>query len=49
MTSCAFLRKIAELALKGLFRSVFSFHVRFEMMLELVGFEANVAAPRSLI
>ena len=49
MTSCAFLPKIAELAREGLCRSVLAFHVCFEMVLELVGFEANVAAPRSLI
>ena len=49
MTSSWYLPKITELARKGLCRSVLAFHVRFEVMLELVGFEADVALPRSLI
>jgi hypothetical protein len=49
MTSCAFLPENTELALIGLLRSMRAFHVRLEMVLELVSFGANVAAPRSLI
>lgn len=38
-----------ELALVGLLRSVRAFHVRLKVVLELVCFGADVAAPRSLI
>ena len=44
-----FLPENTELALIALLGSVRAFHVRLEMVLELVCFGANVAAPGSLI